>query len=380
MKRLALVALLAALLAGCRAGPTFDPDPVFSVGPISDTTSHQITKLDHVASMLAGRQTIVNCWSEHDWEQLQAWRGIRHYPIDPWGITYPATRRIQLAPFVCQILAQTLAKSANQPLFTAAAVTTLAHESAHARGIEAENLAECRAIKTDPRAARLLGLPAAAATRLPHIYRGSIYPYDLARYRTPPCPAGLPGVVVPDTLGSAADLRPLERTATAVGRSLGGWTNLEGGGSVGPLSPCSPIVSRTVERARYTEWFKRSKHESAFVGTVRFDTRRSFATAVERERNFERCDIALDNRLSQESHSFEPRHIGRIPDQFLRLSPEVHAFRMTSHINGFRMNDDRITILDAADLRQINLDFNVPAGTPIGQELRAVKAALRSLR
>ena len=159
-----------------------NPDPVFPVGPISDTASHQIPKLDQVASTLAGKHATVNCWSNKGWAQLQAWDGIHHYTrlVDAAGITYPENRRIELAPVVCQILEQVLDRSAQQqPLFTAWAVHVLAHESAHASGIEAENRAECRGIATDPRTAELLGIPKALGRRLKHIYRGTIYPYDL---------------------------------------------------------------------------------------------------------------------------------------------------------------------------------------------------------
>lgn len=170
----------------------FDPDPAFPVGHISGTVSHQIPRLERVASTLAGRRAVVNCWSNEDWTQLQAWEGSHHYSpaVDAAGLTYPETHRIQLSPTVCQVLAQVIARSARQPLFTAWAVTILAHESAHVSGIAAENRAECRAIATEPRAAALLGVARPLARRLQHIYRGTLYPYDLSRYRTPPCPAG----------------------------------------------------------------------------------------------------------------------------------------------------------------------------------------------
>jgi hypothetical protein len=58
------VALGALAVGGGQAtAVAFNPDPVFPVGPISRTASHQIATLDHVASALAGRRAIVNCWS-----------------------------------------------------------------------------------------------------------------------------------------------------------------------------------------------------------------------------------------------------------------------------------------------------------------------------
>ena len=143
-------------------------------------------------------------------------------------MTWERTHRIELSPFVCQVLAQVLARSARQPLFTAFAVTVLAHESAHASGIRSENRAECQAIETEPRAAELLGIPRATGQRLQHIYRGTIYPNDEPRYRTPACAAGLPGEVVPDTLGPAASLRPFKRVAKRVARVFHGWKDIGG--------------------------------------------------------------------------------------------------------------------------------------------------------
>ena len=55
---LCAVVLAAALVACGSQSATaggFNPDPVFPVGPISDTASHQIPKLDQVASTLAGK-------------------------------------------------------------------------------------------------------------------------------------------------------------------------------------------------------------------------------------------------------------------------------------------------------------------------------------
>ena len=202
--------VLAAALAAC-GGAGFNPDPVFPVGPISGSASREVLKLGHVASRLAGKHAFVNCWSNKSWARLQAWNGSHDGTalVDAVGTPIPKVATSNSPPVVCQILGQVIDRSAQQPLFTAWAVTVLAHESAHASGVEAENRAECRAIKTEPRAAELLGIPKALARRLQHIYRGTIYPYDLPRYRIPTCSAGQPGAVGPDTLGTAANLRPL---------------------------------------------------------------------------------------------------------------------------------------------------------------------------
>jgi hypothetical protein len=294
------------------------------------------------------------------------------------GLTFPATNRIQLSPFVCQVLAQTLGRSAQQPLFTAFAVTLLAHESAHASGIKAEGRAECRAIETEPRAAQLLGLPRTLAARLQHIYRGTVYPNDLPRYRTPACRAGLPGAVVPDTLGSAGNLRPLRRDAAAAARVLPGWRNL--GGEVGPLSPCAPVKSRTFELARFDEFFSGPRGESLTYSSATLRTEKEFATAVVRQRALLRCDLALLRKDIRESHSTDTVSAGRIPDSIARLSPLVHAFREIYTSHGKRWDRDSITIFDGAKRITPELFFRAPAGElPVLVELRATAACLRAL-
>jgi hypothetical protein len=121
MTRLAVVPLVALLaVGGSRVSKAaFDPDPVFPVGAISGTVSHEIAKLDRVASALAGRRAIVNCWAPKDWTRMQVWQGDHnHTPlIGASGITYAATRRIQLSPGVCQVLAQVVARSAQHAIY-----------------------------------------------------------------------------------------------------------------------------------------------------------------------------------------------------------------------------------------------------------------------
>ena len=376
---LAAVLLLAAGGARARAA-AFNPDPVFPVGPISGKVSHQIVKLDHVASALAGRRAIVNCWSRIDWTQLQAWRGAHHYRIDPWGVTYPTTHRIQLAPFVCQILGEVLVRSVQQPLYTAAAVTTLAHESAHASGIRAENLAECRAIRTDPRTAQLLGIPKAVAVRLQHIYRGSIYPHGLPEYRTPPCKAGLPGALVPDTQGTSADLRPLRRLVTAAARALPGWQNV--GGDVGPLSPCAPAKSRTRELARFSETLLEPHGASARLSGATLRTQKDYATALARYRLLPRCDLALRRLQLRESHSADTVSLGRVPTSITRFSPRVHGIRDVYTHDGKDEDEDTIFIFDPARRTTATLIFigSYPVGSvSAAVERRATAAALHAL-
>ena len=370
------IALVA--LAGSQASAAaFNPDPLFPVGPISGRVSHQIRPLDSVASALAGRHATVNCWSPRDWARLQAWRGAHHLRIDEDGVTFPETRRIQLSPFLCQVLEQVLARSAQQPLFTSYAITILAHESAHASGIRAENLAECRAIRTEPRAAQLFGIAKPVALRLQHIYRGTIYPNDLPEYRTPPCKAGLPGAVVPDTLGTAADLRPLRRAAAAVSRLLPGWRNL--GGSVGPLNPCSPIASRTWEADRFDEFFLGPHGASLDYANGGIRTPKEFHASLVRIQTEPRCDLALLRTQIRESHSTATVSTGQIPKSITRLSPDVHAFRQIWTFKGEKWDRDSIAILDRASRTHTEIFVRSPSDhSSVSLEIRATKAALQA--
>jgi hypothetical protein len=377
--RLAAVALVAGLLVGCGSTPQLNDHSAFPVGAISDTTSHQIAKLDKVASTLAGRHAIVNCWSVQDWSELGRWRAAHHRPTDIEGVTYLRKHRIQLSPFVCGILAQVLNRSANQPLYTAGAVTVLAHEAAHVSGITAENRAECHAIETDVRAARLLGISPSASAELPHIYRGSLYPYDGAQYRTPACRAGLPGALIADTLGSAAELRPLARIGTAVAESLRGWKDRGGVGSVGPLSPCAPIRSQTTERLRFAESFGGPDGAYLDLSSVRFKTRAVFRQSRAGQAKTEQCIIALTKRLIQADTPDGNDVAWPLQKALTRLSPNVRGFRDVAEVGKQFWTRDSFFIFDPSVLGQTHLVFRFRgANTPIAQEIRTIKAALRA--
>jgi hypothetical protein len=380
IRLLPAVALVVLAVTGGQASraASFNPDPVFPIGPISGTVSHQITTLDKVASTLAGRRVVVNCWSQRDWPRFQAWQGAHNEPNDDAGYTFFATHRIQLAPYVCQVLAQTLARSARQPLFDAFAITILAHESAHASGIRAEDRAECTAIRTEPRAARLLGISKPDANRFQHIYRGTIYPNDLPRYRSPACKAGLPGAVVPDTLGTTANLRPFKHGGTEVAHLLPGWANL--GGSVGPLDPCAPLETRAWEVARFGEFFLGPNGASLDFGGSRLRTPNEFHTAVVRRQAEPRCDLGELRRDIRESHSTATISTGRIPATISRLSPTVHAYRQIWTFHGEKWDRDSISIFDRAKRTDGEIFLRVPVHDfRMSVELAATKALLHAL-
>ena len=359
---------------------SFNPDPLFPVGPISDTTSHQIAKLDQVASKLAGQKAVVNCWSLKGWAQLQAWQSTHHdyAAVDAYGITWKTTRHIELAPFVCESLGQVLAKSADQPLFTAVAVHVLAHESAHASGISAENEAECTGLKTGPEAGELLGFSPSVAVRLQHIFRGTMYPYDAPTYRTPACEAGLPGVVVPDTLGTKAELRPFESAAAAAAKAVPHWTNIGGAYSVGPLSPCSPAVSRANEQIRIGEAFTGGLGESLILSGGRLRTKADFKIALTRFKALDRCDLLALRKLDREDHTPGTITFGRVPASISHLSSRVLAYRDIWTESGEKWNRDTIFVLDEAQRSWMHLFFRAPVGElPTSVEIRTTKAILQ---
>lgn len=385
MSRLVLAALAAVVVAGAQAStpPRFNPDPVFPVGSISPVVSHQIARLDHVASALAGRRAIVNCWSRPDWTRLQEWSGRRHAAalVDASGMTWPTTRRIQLSPSVCQGLSQQAARAKDEPLLTAWAVTVLAHESAHASGIAAENRAECRAIRTEPRAARLLGIPAPLATRFQHIYRGTVYPTYPHRYRTPPCAAGQPGVVAADTAGTPAALRPLSHIATVLARSLPGWSNIGGAADLGSSTPCRLIASRATEVARFGELLLGPHGVFVFYTGVVVHTSKQLAAALARYQALPRCDLQQRRTQIRESHSTNTVALGRIPASVTHLSREIRAFREIGTSKGKTLNLDSIFVFDRAKRTLFSLFFSAPIHRlSTSVELRATAAGIEASR
>jgi hypothetical protein len=380
-----LAALAIVTLVGCQASrdPSFSPDPVFPVGAISGTVSHQVLALDHVASALAGRRAIVNCWSQHDWMLFQRWAAAHHSSasIEAEGVTFRSTHRIQLSPLECQVLAQVMARSAQQPLYTADAVTLFAHESAHASGIGAEGLAECRATRTEPRAAQLLGISKSLALRLQHIYRGTAYPVEDPRYRTPSCSAGLPGVVVPDTLGRETSVRPLRRIATTVARLLHTWSDAGGAISFYPLSRCDPVPNRAEELARFSEAFFGPYGEQAVYTGATLRTAQDFARALSRYKTLPRCELEARRAYIHLFHSTDTVSLGHIPKSIAHLSPQVRAHRLIRTHQGGKFVLDSIDLLDPAKRTIVEVFFFGPLRqVSAALELDVTKAALRVSR
>ena len=384
LKRLAFIALLAALIPGGATAttPHFNPDPIFPIGPISERTSHQIAKLDKVASRLAGKTTVVNCWSDADWKRLQSWNSAHHHydEVDDFGFTYdlwPRANRVQLSPFICGILRQTLTRPVDQPLMTAGAIALLAHEAAHSSGVARENRAECKAIQTIPRTATLLGLSQSLGVRLQHIYRGTIYPADDPRYNKPACPAGLPGVVAPSTWGPPAAVAPLRRIAAAINRVFPRWRNTGGWADFQPDSAC-PFEggkSRVLARLEYSD---QTADESVDVTLMTLATRAGIETALLRLTPVEHCVVAEWQRALILDHSGATVSHGRIPVAITHLSPRVRAYRVIWRYKRRVAYLDEVFVLNPATRRISFLYFAPAAGAfPLTTELRATKIALR---
>jgi hypothetical protein len=182
-------------------------------------------------------------------------------------------------------------------------------------------------------------------------------------------------------LGTAANLRPLARTATALAHSVRGWKDVEGGLSIGPLSPCAPIRSRTVELARFATGLLGPNDESVLYSAVKIRTAGEFAATVARYPASPRCDLAHFRKELRESHSTATVAAGRMPKSIAHLSPEVRASRQIYKFAGTTWNRDSISIFDTATRTQSEIFIRAPVGKfPLSLEIRATKAVLDAVR
>ena len=185
---------------------------------------------------------------------------------------------------------------------------------------------------------------------------------------------------VPDTLGTSANLRPLRRVTNAIVRSVPGWQDIGGGDSVGPLDPCSPIRSRSLEVARIGETVVRQPQALLEFGAATLRPK-DFAAARARYRPQISCDLAGLRQDIRESHERATVSNGRIPAAITRLSPHVQAYREIWAQQGLRWDRDNIQIFDPARRTLATLFFKAPVGEiPVSLEVRATAAALNALR
>jgi hypothetical protein len=369
---------LAALGVAAAVG-TVTPTSTFPPGPISPRTSHEIAKLDAVASSLAGKRVTVNCWSYGDWRRMVAAQVHHGYArlAEAAAFTNSYRAQIQMGPDSCVTLAKILAGREAPELDAAIAVGLIAHESRHAAGVRDEAAAECGGMRTLPQAALLLGFPAEQATRLLHVYRGTVYPLDAPEYRSSSCRAGVPGISVPNEFGPDASVARLRSHVRAIGSSLS-WSRLPAP-PAGPLSRCSPIRSRMQEIARVEQLYRRGSDllldiaaaelrttaevEHAFAGT-----KRSFAClADEAKTRLRRIDPAA-------SVSNEP-----LPSSDSNRAAGVRTTMRSKALGRAGIVvQDLILVVDRRRRTFVALVFRGAGVTPAAEdEARAVHAALR---
>jgi hypothetical protein len=359
------------------AAATVTPTSTFPKGPISPRASHEIVRLDAVASTLAGRAVTVNCWSSRDWNALvrNAVQNGEGAYADAAAFANIDRHQIQIGPGTCEILAKILGGGSPRELDTATAVGVLAHEARHTAGVYAESAAECGAMRDIPRAARLLGLQAATGTRLQHVFRGMVYPLDLPRYRTPSCRAGLPGIVVRNEFGPDAHVAALRARLRVVAAALPGWRRLPV--PLVPLGRCSAVRSRIHEVARVEGLYAPAgRRTSVDVAVVEFDSAAAFANARGRLAGSVRCFAAQSRRQLRRSDPtasvrVEPLQ-GELRGRGLRI-----AFRGAGVVGARVIVQDSIFVSDPRTRTLLLLAVTGrDAPPPEAVELRAYRAAL----
>jgi hypothetical protein len=367
----------AALILAATAA-TVTPTSTFSKGPISPSASHEIVRLDTIASTLAGKRTSVNCWSRRDWTALQR-NAVRHgMPrlADAEAFTNGYVHQIQISPDTCETLAKLLAHRHVGELDAVTAIEVVAHEAQHAAGVRAEHSAECGAIRTLPRAARLFGYSTQESQRTQHVFRGTLYPLDAPAYRTPVCPAGLPGIVVPNEFGPDAAVAKLRTQLHAIGATQRGWRSYPVPPS--PLSHCSIVHDRSVEVARVEEIYASpDEHAGVDVIGVEFHTVAETKLVLSRSKSSFACFAAAGRR-----------RLRRIdPHASVVVSPLPRAL----HAAGLRVTtrtktlpgetllvQDTIVLGDPRSRVLFALRFSTSNRAPaLAAELRAVAAARR---
>jgi hypothetical protein len=163
-----------------------------------ETTSHVDPLYGRVVSTLAGRKTLVFCWSQADWATRLAERRARWPDADPLGpwraYTSLELPSVHLSPEVCAQLAHvTRADSlgrAGSVDAVAWAVHALAHEAAHARGILNEATAECYGLQTTADVAMQLGRSRKDADYLAAVYWKHWYVWLGDHWRSSECRRG----------------------------------------------------------------------------------------------------------------------------------------------------------------------------------------------
>lgn len=204
---LASVGLLAASAGAQDAPPPNDDGPLPVIGGVSSVSRIE-PRFTSIAATLSRPGVQVRCWAPVDWrrltEEMLAWTNGRTDLSSGGGYTSDDDRRVNLTTNVCGRLAALSYRKVwpttlegRYPLATA--VTILAHEIQHLRGVDGEAEAECFGQQTSRRVARLLGVRADRASVLAAISWRVSYPRLPESYRSPEC-----------VNGGRLDMRPID--------------------------------------------------------------------------------------------------------------------------------------------------------------------------
>lgn len=182
-----------------RADQMLPPGELSNLPVVAGNVEHSRVepRFGRVASALAGKAIEVRCWSAGDWRRLM--REEHAYTggllgTDTLGFAGINGARVNLAPEICDSLTALTYRrvrpaSEGAKLMLGAAVVTLTHEAQHSSGIDAEAVAECRAIQLAHRTAMQLGADSAYAASLVRAYWQQ-YDQELPAYRSGECRRG----------------------------------------------------------------------------------------------------------------------------------------------------------------------------------------------
>jgi hypothetical protein len=132
-------------------------------------------RLAPAAAFVAGKAVTVECAkTAADWQQ----QGGR---VDSYGLTFPGTNVVKLAPDVCRFLR---ARVVNPDGF-GASLLVLVHEAIHARGSVDEGVTDCAAVHEMPRVAvKFFGVKAGKQLRAIMANAWNFRDRSPAQYRT----------------------------------------------------------------------------------------------------------------------------------------------------------------------------------------------------
>jgi hypothetical protein len=204
-----------------------------------------------------------------------------------------------------------------------------------------------------------------------------VYPLDPPRYRTPPCRAGLPAIVVANESGPPAHVRPLRRLVRAVGESLAGWHPLP----APPVhfSACSAVSSRSDERARVEWLYARGRDETVDVVAAELVSDAAMAGATAKLGSSFACFTAAARRELRQIDPSASIRVAPLPEALRRLSPRLVGRRTFLASPSLRQRSVRDFVFVVEPRRRliVALYFAAQKGLPLRLEARVVSTALR---